>query len=175
MHEVVEAEHLHRQFLQEFWCGPIPFRKAKKLARPHDQEYAIRVQSIIRQLKPRVKCPDRIFVCFLDDLRIVKSVGWAGFTLSTNGHHNGYIHVLATHLVYTRQGAGQATYSRILEGFIELAQDADNFESLTLTALVHPDNMECKSLLTGNGWIFTEALDVDGLHEEWALVIGVDP
>ncbi|MFB9164148.1 hypothetical protein [Arthrobacter psychrochitiniphilus] len=122
-----------------------------------------------------MKHPDRIVLCYLDDLGIVKSVGWTGFTVSPDGHHNGYIHVLATHLVYTRQGAGQATYTRILEDFIGLAQNAKKFESLTLTALVHPDNMECKSLLCGNGWIFTEVLDVDGLHEEWALVIGVDP
>lgn len=145
----------------------------KKLPRPHSKEYAIRVQSLVRNLRPRLKLPDKIRLCFMDDLGIVKSVGWAGFKESQSGHHRGSVYVLATHSAYTRQGAGQAAYEGIVDDLIGLAQESSAFESLTISTLVHPDNIECKSLLRRNQWTYSE-LDVDGLHEEWVLVIGVD-
>jgi hypothetical protein len=168
--DLVEAEFGHRQFLQQFWCGPIPFRKAKKLRTPHPEQYAIAVQSIVRNLSPRAAYPERIHLCYADDLKLVKSVGWAEFMESSDGHHRASFHVLATHLVFTRQGAGQQTYTHVLNDLIGLAQDTPVFNTLTVTALIHPDNAACKRLLTRNHWVYSD-MDVDGLHEEWALVV----
>jgi hypothetical protein len=171
--DLVEAEFKHRQYLQQFWCGPIPFRKAKKRRTPHPEQYAIEVQSIVRNLGPRAAHPERMHLCYAEDLELVRSVGWAKFIESADGHHLATFLVLATHLVFTRQGAGQQMYTHVVNDLIGLAQDAEAFESLTITALVHPDNAACKALLTLNGWQFSE-MDVDELHEEWALVVQVE-
>lgn len=171
--ELVEAEHKHRQFLQLFWCGPIPFREAKQRRTPHPEQYAIEVQSIVRNLRPRAKHPERMHICYLDEYELVKSVAWAKFIESADGHHRASFYVLATHLLFTRQGAGQHTYTHVVDDLIGLAQDAADFKSLTITALVHPDNVACKALLTLNRWVYSD-MDVDGLHEEWDLVVKVE-
>ena len=143
MLELIEAEPRHRQYLQEFWCGPIPFRTAKKLRVPHPELYAIRVQSMVRNLRPRVPFPDRLHLCCEDELGMVKSVGWARFIGSADGHHRATFYLLATHLVYTNQGAGQATHTHVVNDLIGLAQDEAVFRSLTVTAIIHPDNDAC--------------------------------
>lgn len=111
-------------------------------------------------------------ICYLDEYELVKSVAWARFVGSTDGHHRASFYVLATHLLFTRQGAGQQTSTHVIGDLIELAQDASDFKSLTVTALVHPDNVACRTLLTHNHWVHSD-MDVDGLHEEWALVVKV--
>ncbi|WP_426986568.1 hypothetical protein [Pseudarthrobacter sp. Y6] len=171
--DLVEAEFKHRQFLQQFWCGPIPFRQAKKRRTPHPEQYAIAVQSIVRNLQPRAAYPERMHICYVDEYELVKSVGWAKFIESSDGHHRASFYVLATHLVFTRQGAGQHTYTHVVNDLVGLAQDASVFNSLTITALVHPNNVACKTLLTQNHWVHSD-MDVDGLHEEWALVVRVE-
>lgn len=112
-------------------------------------------------------------ICIIDDLHMVKSVGWAEFHASEDGRHRSSFHLLATHLLYTRLGLGLAMHDHIIENLIIQAQDMDSFESLTITALVHRDNAECKSLLTLKQWTYAR-MDVDDIHEEWNLVIGVD-
>lgn len=151
----------------------MPFHQAKKRRTPHPEQYAIEVQSIVRNLQPRAAHPERMHICYVDDLGLVKSVGWSKFIASADGHHRASFYVLATHLVFTRRGAGQQTYTHVVNDLIGLAQDAPAFNSLTVTALVHPDNVACKTLLTKNHWA-QSGMDVDKLHEEWALVVQVE-
>lgn len=145
----------------------------KKLHVAHPKEYAIRVQSLVRQLKPPAKTPHMMRICLIDDLHMVKSVGWAEFHASKDGHHRSSFHLLATHLLYTRLGLGQAMHDHVVENLIIQAQDMERFESLIITALVHRDNTECKSLLTLKQWSYAR-MHADEIHEEWNLVIGVD-
>lgn len=163
---------MHRQFLQEFWCGPVEFRKAKKRRTPHAEQYAIEVQSIVRNLRPRAIYPERMHLCYEDEIGLVKTVAWAKFIESADGHHRASFYVLATHLVFTRRGLGQETYSHVVEDLVGLAQDTDRFDSLAITAIIHPDNLPCKELLTRNAWV-PSGMDEDGLHEEWTLVAQV--
>lgn len=174
LHDLVEAEHKHRRFLEDFWCGPIPFRQAKKMREPHPQLYAIRVQSIVRALRPRRKFPDQIIVTYAEDLQLVKSVAWYTIALSGDGSHVVTLHAIATHTAFTQLGHAQSVYQTMVENCIGIAQDSITFESVTFVALVHPDNYESKSLLTKNQWAFTGLYDIDTVHEEWALVVGVE-
>lgn len=174
MLDLIEAEPRHRQFLQQFWCGPVPFRKAKKQRVQHPELYAIRVQSIVRDLRPPAPYPDRLHVCCVDELEMVKSVGWARFICSADGHHKASFYLLATHTVYTNRGAGQDTHSHVIKDLVGIAQDQAVFLSLTVKAIVHPDNDACIRLLSRNGWVRLGVKDVDGVHEQWALRIGVE-
>lgn len=105
---------------------------------------------------------------------MIKSVGWAKLHISPDGHHRGSFYILATHSIYTKQGFGQSTHDHVIHDLVRLAQDQDVFHSLTITALVHPNNDECRRLLTRNRWSQTGEPDIDGVHDEWGLLIAVE-
>lgn len=166
----IEGDHCHFPLLHAFVCAPAPWRKIRSLVRrqrPVSEIWAIRVQSRVRDLRPKLKHPNYMYVNLteLDDkIRSVLVYSMAG---ASERELRIFVYLLATHVDNRRMNLAQQGLDCVKVNAETLAKQ-NGAEVVHLSAHVDRNNEACRALLLKNGWRQTDQ-HVDGVHDMWAI------
>lgn len=166
----VEGEHDHIPYLHLFVCAPTVWRKVRGLVKRkrHVAElWAIRVQSHVRALHPKLRHPNYIYVNLASMEGYIRAVLAYCMTGTTNRELRILVFLLATHVKNRRTSLGQEGLKRLMEDAKILANE-NGAEIIHLSAEVDKNNQACQALLLKNGWEQTDQ-HVDGVHDLWAI------